>query len=99
LYMMLKAQREVLISDEATAADPNDVPEANIYLGVKSGRGVLKRFHNFACQLSWVEERKDLNAKLEYHAEDEIYVPEDNPTEEELAARAAAEGATGEEEA
>jgi len=84
LKVTVKAQREVLISNEVSSDDPNEVGFAEIYLGTKSGRGVLKKFHNFDCARKWFDARKGLEAKLEFHHEDEIYVPEDNRTPEEL---------------
>jgi hypothetical protein len=90
LAVAVKAKREVLISEEVPSADPNEVADNTVYLATKSGRGVIRQFHNFDCLLLWVEEREGLDAKLEFHIEDEIYVPEDNPDDDELAARAAA---------
>jgi hypothetical protein len=72
LHVMLRAKREVLISDEVPSEDPNEVPENEVYLGSKSGRGVVREFHNFDCLGMWVQEREGKEAKLEYHAEDEI---------------------------
>jgi hypothetical protein len=92
LAVQVRAKREVLISEEIPSADPNEVADNVVYLGTKSGRGVLRSFHNFDCLGLWVGEREGLPAKLEFHAEEgENYVPEDNPTEEELAERQAAE--------
>jgi hypothetical protein len=79
LAVSVKAKREVLISEEIPSEDPNEVADNALYLGTKSGRGVIRNFHNFDCLGLWVEEREGLDAKLEYHSEDEIYVPEDNP--------------------
>lgn len=90
LAVGVKAKREVLISEEVPSEDPNEVPDNTVYLGTKSGRGVIRNFHNFDCLGLWVGEREGLEAKLEFHSEDEIYVPEDNPDDDELAARAAA---------
>ena len=84
LKVTVKAQREVLISNEVPSDDPNEVGTGEIYLGTKSGRGVLKKFHDFDCAVKWFSARKGLKAKLEYHHEDEIYVPEDNRSPEEL---------------
>jgi len=91
LAVSVKAKREVLISEEVPSEDPNEVADNTVYLGTKSGRGVIRQFHNFDCLGLWCDEREGLEAKLEYHSEDEIYVPEDNPDDDELAARAAAE--------
>jgi hypothetical protein len=84
LKVTVKAQREVLISNEVASDDPNEVGNAEIYLGTKSGRGVLKKFHDFDCAGKWFGARKGLKAKLEFHHEDEVYVPEDNRSPEEL---------------
>lgn len=91
LQVQVRAKREVLISEEVPSDDPNEVPENTVYLGTKSGRGVIRRFHNFDCLGKWVRARKGVEAKLEYHVEDEIYVPEDNPDEEEIQRRNEAE--------
>ncbi len=92
LAVQVRAKRDVIVSDEVVSADPNEVADNRVYLGTKSGRGVLRNFHDFSCLAKWVDKRKHLKAKLEYHREDEIYVPEDNPTEKELAKREAATG-------
>jgi hypothetical protein len=84
LMVTVKAQREVLVSNEVSSDDPNEVGNAEIFLGTKSGRGVLKKFHDFDCARKWFDARKGLAAKLEYHHEDEVYVPEDNRSPEEL---------------
>jgi hypothetical protein len=84
LFVTVKAQREALIMDESASADPNEVPTAEVLLGTKSGRGVMLRFHRFDCLAAWVAERKGLEAKIEYHSEDEIYEPADNRSPEEL---------------
>ena len=96
LHMKLRAQREVLVVEEIASEDPNEVGDPDIYLGSKNGRGVVKLFHDFDCMTSWVKEREGLKAKLEFHHEDEIYVPEDNPDDEELARRAEAAAAVAE---
>lgn len=84
LKVAVKAQREVLVANELPSDDPNEVGYAEIYLGTKAGRGVIKRFHDFDCALEWFGKRKGKKAKLEYHHEDEVYVPEDNRSPEEL---------------
>ena len=93
LSVIVRPKRDVIVSEEVTSADPNEVAEGNIYLGTKSGRAVLRSFHNFACLATWVDKRKTLKAKLEFHHEDKIYVPEDNPDDEEIARRLAVEKA------
>jgi len=54
----------------------------------------MMKMHGFDCLAEYAKKRKGKLAKIEFHSEKEIYVPEDNPTEEEFAARvaAAAEG-------
>lgn len=85
LFVTVKAKRNVLlIQTEEPGEDPNEVPEDEVLLGTKSGRGVMLRFHNFDCFRAWVTKREGLSAKLEYHREDDIYVPEDNRSPEEL---------------
>ena len=84
LFVTVKAQREALIMSESESADPNEVPSSEVLLGTKSGRGVMLRFHRFDCLAAWVAERKGLKAKIEFHSEDEIYVPADNRSPEEL---------------
>lgn len=86
LTMQLKAERSVLLTDDKPATDPLEVPEATITLGKKSGRGVIRNFHDFDCMAKWVKVREGLKAKLEYHSEDEIYVPDDNRSPQELVA-------------
>ena len=93
LHVMLKPQRSVLVSEEIADEDDPEYDEDNpelmprIYLGTKAGRGVLLKFHNFDCTAKWVGERKGLQPKIEPHMEDEIYVPEDNPDDEEIERR------------
>jgi hypothetical protein len=88
LQVQVKAQREILVAEDVPASgDPNVVPEPNLYLGVKSGRGVILRLHDFDCLGRWQKARKGLPAKLEFHKEEgDPYVPEDNRTPEELVA-------------
>lgn len=90
LAVQVRAKREVLISSEVPSGDPNEVSENTLYLGTKSGRGVQLQLHDFECFAEWVTKREGLQPKLEFHSEDEVYVPEDNPDEEEIAARVAA---------
>lgn len=84
LAVQVKAQRNVLLSTETQSEDPNEVGDVVISLGTKSGKGAIKRFHNFDCMESYASDRSGQEAKLEFHEEDEIYVPEDNRTPEEL---------------
>lgn len=91
LHFKMAAKRDVLVIEEVPSEDPNEVGDPNIYLGSKTGRGVVKAFHDFDCMSNWVDERKGLPAKIEFHAEEgDPYVPEDNPDDEELARRAEA---------
>lgn len=86
LTVTVKPKREVLLLDELPADDPNFVSEDVIRLGTKSGRGVILRFHDFECALTWFENREGKPARLEFHHEDDIYVPDDNREPEELVA-------------
>jgi len=88
LAVQVRAKREVVVSEEVPSADMNEIADNVVYLGTKSGRGVLRSFHNFDCLKLWVDKREGLSAKLEVHRENEIYVPEDNPDDKELARRA-----------
>lgn len=90
LAVQVRAKREVVVSEEVPSEDLNAMADNIVYLGTKSGRGVLRNFHNFDCLKTWVDKREGLPAKLEVHREDEIYVPEDNPDDKELARRARA---------
>lgn len=84
LNMQLKPKQGALLLSE-TAAEEGEIPLQVVSLGTRSGRGVLKRFHNFDCMGEWVSEREGLEPKLEYNVGDgEAYVPEDNRSPEEL---------------
>jgi hypothetical protein len=74
----------VLVVEEEVSEDPKVVPVALICLGDKSGRGRIIRFHDFKCMNKYTTARKDHKAVIQVHAEEEIYVPEDNRTPEEL---------------
>lgn len=93
LAVKVSPRRDVIVSEEVASADPNEVADNTVYLGTKAGRAVLRNFHDFACLATWVDSRKKLKAKLEFHKEKEVYVPEDNPDDEEIARRAAQEKA------
>lgn len=88
LYVMLKAQREVLISNpqgSPSESDLNAVAEPELYLGTRSGRGRMMRFHDFDCIDKYVNGKKGKRAKLEFHKEDgDPFVPDDNRSPEEL---------------
>ena len=86
LTVTVKPKRSVLVQRVEPSADPNVVPEDEVFLGTKSGRGVMLKFHNFDCFADWVAVRKGLEPVLEFHAEDEIYEPEDNRSPEQLVA-------------
>lgn len=90
LAVQVTPKRDVLVSDEVSSADPNEVSENVVYLGTKRGAADLLRVHDFACLDKWVNSRKGNDVKLSFHSEDEIYVPEDNPDDAELAKRARA---------
>lgn len=83
LQVAIKAQREVLVT-ENTNEDLNAESGTVVYLGVKSGRGALKRFHDFACLEQYASKKNGAKAKIELHHEDEVYVPEDNRSPEQL---------------
>jgi hypothetical protein len=87
LTVVVKPKREVLIVEDIPTDDPEEVPESRVYLGTCSGRAPAKgilRFHNFKCAMQWFQAREDLKPRLQLHKEDDIYVPEDNRTPEEL---------------
>lgn len=86
LVVTVKPQRQVLVLEDMSAADPDEAAEQNISLGFRKGRGVAKRFHDFSCATKWFRERKDWEPKIELVVEDEIFVPEENRTVEEIAA-------------
>lgn len=89
LSVMLKPQREVLVLTDVTEDEDNpEMVGQEITLGARSGRGVILKLHNFDCLIKWANERKGLAPVLEPHREDEVYVPEDNPDEKEIARRA-----------
>jgi hypothetical protein len=85
LKVMLKPERAVLVSEELPSDDPENQPgDLRLNLGTRSGRGVMLRLHDFQCLIKWADERKGLSPKIEFHREDEIYVPADNRSPEEL---------------
>lgn len=85
LVVMVKPQRAVLVMEDVASADPDEAPDSNIFLGSKKGRGVRKLFHDFECAHTWFNERFEWKPKIELHKEDEIFVPEDNRSPEEIA--------------
>lgn len=85
LKVMVKPQRNVLVTEDVPASNGDDMPDAKLHLGIRMGRGVLLTFHNFACAAEWFVARKSLVPKLQYHHEEgDMYVPEDNRSPEEL---------------
>jgi hypothetical protein len=85
LVVQIKAARRVLVVEEEVSEDPNVVPDASIYLGDKSGRGRIIRFHDFKCMNRYTTARKDHKAVIMVHAEEgEPYEPEDNRSPEQL---------------
>jgi hypothetical protein len=84
LVMQIKATRKVLVVEEEVSADPNVVGDGLIYLGDKSGRGRIVRFHDFGCIRKYANERKDNDTVIETYHQDEVYVPFDNRDPEEL---------------
>lgn len=85
LKLTLKPQRQVLMTEDVVDdEDENAVPEQRLFLGRKSGRGVIRFFHNFDCANAYMKKFEGKEAKLEYHSEEEIYVPADNRSPEEL---------------
>lgn len=84
LNVQIKAQREVIVTDDPADTE-GEISEPGLYLGTKSGRGRIVKFHGFDCLFKYARERKDYEVKIEPHLEDEIFVPEDNRSPEELA--------------
>lgn len=92
LAVQVTPKRDVLVSDEVASADPNEVSENVVYLGTKRGSAALLRFHDYACLDKWVNPKKGEEVKLEFHSEPgDPYVPDDNPDDDEIARRVAAE--------
>lgn len=84
LSVQVKAIQQVLVTEAVPPPGELAIPEQSVYLGTRSGRGVIRRFHDFKCLHAWVDKRKTLKAKMEPHVEDEIYEPEDNRSPEQL---------------
>lgn len=85
ISMGLRVKREVLsLSVPQQTGEIDDIPAQEVTLASLSGRGVLRTFHDFKCLDKWVNPRKGYELKLEPHYEDEIFVPEDNRSPEEL---------------
>jgi hypothetical protein len=82
LKLTIKAEMQVLVVNDS--AEEFSTPSYS--LGTKSGRGRLFHVHNFDCLGQYAQERAGQEPKLEIYTEDEIYVPEDNRSPEELVA-------------
>jgi hypothetical protein len=83
LKLQIKAELQVL-TIQPLPGEEGEITGNNYVLGSKSGRGRIFHVHDFECLTQYASERSDLKPKLELHAEDEIYVPEDNRSPEEL---------------
>jgi len=84
LKVMVKAEQQVLLTSDAPTTGEGEIAAQQITLGTRSGRGRIMQFHDFDCLGQYAEDRAGAKAKLEAHAEDEIYEPEDNRSPEEL---------------
>lgn len=84
LKVQVRAERQALVANAGVVNGDPFGGDENVMLGTKSGRGVIRKFHDFDCLAKWVAERKGKTPKLEAHVEDEIYEPEDNRSPEEL---------------
>lgn len=82
LHVQLKPKQNALLLTESQGE--GGLLEQSVTLGTRSGRGVMLKFHDFDCVGKWVAKRKGRKPLLEPHVEDEIYVPEDNRSPEEL---------------
>jgi hypothetical protein len=70
--------------EDIPSDNPDEVSEQRLFLGRRSGRGVIRFFHGFDCAIAYLGKFEGKSAKLEVHREDEIYVPADNRSPEEL---------------
>lgn len=84
LKMTLKAEMAVLLATPIAPSEEGEITGNAVSLGSKSGRGRIAYLHNFDCLIAYAQEREGKEPKLEAHAEDEIYEPEDNRSPEEL---------------
>jgi hypothetical protein len=84
LKIMVKAEMKVMLSQPTDTTEEGEIPGTEIYLGTKSGRGRIFSVHNFDCLVKYAEARAGKEPKLLVHTEEEIYVPEDNRSPEEL---------------
>jgi hypothetical protein len=87
LQVQLRPVVQVLQTEVKPATEGQPMPEHTLYAGTQFGRGVMKRFHDFNCAISWLYKYRDKEPILEPHAEEgDMYVPEDNRLPEELVA-------------
>jgi len=84
LKILVKAEQQVLVSQSVPSEDDSQFSRQVYSLGTQSGRGRIFQVHNFDCLAEYAKARAGQEAKLEVHAEEEIYVPEDNRSPEEL---------------
>lgn len=84
LKVAVKAEVKVLLTQPIETDDPEEITGNQIILGSKSGRGRIFFVHDFDCLAQYAQEREGQTAKVQHHTEDEIYVPEDNRSPEEL---------------
>ena len=83
LKISVKAEVNTLAVRQLPAED-GEIGGEEYSLGSKSGRGRIFQVHNFDCLEQYATDRAGQEPKLEAHSEDEIYVPEDNRSPEEL---------------
>ena len=84
LKVTIKAEMAVLLSTPVAPGEEGEITGNEITLGTKSGRGRIAYFKDFDSLAQYAQDRAGQEAKLEVHAEDEIYEPEDNRSPEEL---------------
>lgn len=85
--MMLKIERSIpqINQTSSVSDDGEQLSNVEISFATQSGRGVMRKFHDFKCLEEWVQERTDYEPKIQIHYEDgDPYVPEDNRSPEEL---------------
>ena len=85
--MQIKAERQVLVTHEQATNEFEERDEGeypDVSLGTKAGRGRMVKFHDFKCIRKYGSKREANTVKLMPHEEDEIYVPADNRSPEEL---------------
>lgn len=84
LSVSVKPQHQVLLAEDIPPETKDGIPTQSFTLGSRKGRGVIWKFHSFDCALEKLKSYAGKLPKLEVHREDEIYVPEDNRSPEEL---------------